>query len=204
MYKSRARASRVRREARKPFAAPIAPSPPHPSENPARRRSRRLLARQESAGFCCRLARVLTCRPASVAEELRGEISAAAAAVDSVSRGGNPDMGSVEKRRRQEGGAPGAPGPLVAPGDWVFRTPENRRTEPVRPRATQMMPALLHTTSRNKTLYEVEGDGFPGKVPRREPVEFDMGSVRRLGRFPVARQAGQMSPVVEEVMEMVS
>lgn len=144
-------------------------------------------------------------------QQIRENIFKAAAAFDLISRGGTDAtrMGSTGKEQQrvvyEEKGFQ-----TVPEEDWVFSTPEQQKIKPVKLKKTQLVPALLHTTSRNKTLYEMREEFKPAragctgpfsKMARRDAVEVDVGYVRQVAQFPMRQreEVMQISPIVEEV-----
>lgn len=84
----------------------------------------------------------------------------------------------------------------VPANEWVFTTPEQQKIPGQKPKPTQMVPAFLHTTSKNKTLYEMKDDfkvePFQlNKMPRAGLMDFDVGCVRNTVKFAMMSEQGQ-------------
>lgn len=189
----------------------------------APRRSQRLLQKHDDTkattttssiftDILCRYEQQLQHTERKIVRQLRVNVYKAAAAFDLISRGGTDatTMGSTGKKQQrvvfEEKGFP-----TVPPDEWVYSTPEQQKIRPVKVKKTQLVPALLHTTSRNKTLYEMREEFKPtragctgpfSKMARRDAVEFDVGYVRQVAQFPMRQteEVMQISPIVQEVI----
>lgn len=192
------RSPHLNRQVRKPTTIPHHPA--NPSRGSAPRRSQRLLLQKtsnysSSDDFSGR----------DVVRNIRAEVFRAAAIFDLISCGNHPDprtaMRSGERKRvLDDDGEEGEVFELVPKENWVFSTPTQQRIERPKPKESQMVPALLHTTSKYKTLYEM-GEGPSAKIMRQNVVESDVGCFRRMARFHINHGEAllQTSLVTEKV-----
>lgn len=209
MYKSR-RAPKQRQDARKPsfrtrcvrLRRP-ADVPPPPSQRPvAPRRSQRL--RKDSAAN----GEDLSSRLRLALRESVAEVFEEAAAIDWLFRTGKTaKMGSVERKRAE--GVEGGRFEPIPPEKWVYRTPDKGQSLPKVGKSgeSKMIPVLLRTTNRCKTLYQLdEQEGFR-KVLRGDGI--NIGNARRIASFVTSRDESdamrvQVSPLLNTMYEEVS
>lgn len=124
------------------------------------------------------------------------EIYRAAALVDLRSTGKCYETGLGISEQQQfdfQTEAQELPHQPVPPHEWKFSTPEQQKIKPQKPKQAQIVPAVLHTASKYKMLYELEQDHFDthiqlNNVTTEQLFEFDASCVRDVRQFEVNEQ----------------
>lgn len=149
----------------------------------------------------------------NVVQTIRFQIYKAAAVVKLISTGKYFENNNMESTGRQQYRSVKTEmqeyvfQPIPA-SEWVFKTPERQKIKEQKPKQTEMVPAFLHTTSKDKTLYEMKDDfnvEFKLKTKSMQNlIDFDVSCVRNTVKFSVHKKERedvlmQFSPIAEEV-----